>query len=141
LLNTTLIGGTHPSHPKTNGQHTSLTGIMPLLALWQSNPEAVTAFTVEQLVATAGDGKLRDSSECSNELRTYLAQVGSDKLAQYAEHCLAESFTKSGMVLQDVVNELGRRLEYNVLNGRIKGHLMRSAMTACGRVRKGTRSS
>jgi hypothetical protein len=94
---------------------------MPLLALWQSNPEAVTALNVEQLVATAGDGKLRDASDCSNELRGYLAQVGSDKLAEYAEHCLAESFSKSGMVLQDVVNELGRRLEYNVANGRYQG--------------------
>jgi hypothetical protein len=94
---------------------------MPLLALWQANPEAVTALNVEQLVATAGDGKLRDASECSQELRAYLAQVGSDKLAEYAEHCLTESFTKSGMVLQDVVNELGRRLEYNVANGRYQG--------------------
>jgi hypothetical protein len=94
---------------------------MPLLALWQANPEAVTALNVEQLVSTAGDGKLRDASDCSTELRAYLAQVGSDKLAEYAEHCLTESFSKSGMVLQDVVNELGKRLEYNVANGRYQG--------------------
>jgi hypothetical protein len=94
---------------------------LPLLALWQSNPEAVTALSVEQLVATAGDGKLRDGNTCSEELRSYLAQAEVDRLASYAEYCLAQSFPKSGMVLQDVVNELGRRLEYGVTNGRYQG--------------------
>lgn len=94
---------------------------MPLLALWKSNPDAVAALNVEQLVATAGDGKLKDGTDCSVELRAYLAQVTSDKLAEYAEHCLGEAFAKGGMVLQDVVNELGRRLEYNVANGRYQG--------------------
>jgi hypothetical protein len=94
---------------------------MPLLSLWKSNPEAVTALNIEQLVATSGDGKLKDSSECSTELRAYFSQVSSDRLAEYAEHCLTASFVKSGMVLQDVVNELGRRLEYTVVNGRYQG--------------------
>src|SRR5207253_1833076 len=31
------------------------------------------------------------------------------------------NFTKSGMVLQDLVNELGRRLDYSVRNGRYQG--------------------
>lgn len=94
---------------------------MPLLALWASNPEAVTQLSVEQVVATAGDGKLRDDSDCSRELRQYLSQVTTERLAAYAEHCLATPFPKSGLVLQDVVNELGRRLEYKATNGRYQG--------------------
>lgn len=94
---------------------------MPLLSLWGSNPSAVTQLTVEQVVATAGDGKLRDDSVCSSELRQYFAQVSSERLAAYAEHCLSSAFGKSGLALQDVVNELGRRLDYQVENGRYQG--------------------
>lgn len=94
---------------------------MPLLALWGSNPEAVTQLSIEQIVATAGDGKLRDDSDCSRELRQYLSQASSDRLAEFAEHCLATPFLKSGLVLQDVVNEPGRRLEYKATNGRYQG--------------------
>lgn len=47
---------------------------MPLLALWASNPEAVTQISIEQIVAIAGDGKLWDDSDCSRELRQYLSR-------------------------------------------------------------------
>jgi hypothetical protein len=94
---------------------------MALLTLWSSNPDAVLSLSVEQIVATAGDGKLRDNSECSGELRAFLSQVTSDKLAEYADYCLISGFNKSGMVLQDIVNELGRRLDYEVTNGRYQG--------------------
>ena len=94
---------------------------MPLIAVWTSNPSAVGEFSIEQIVATAGDGNLKDDSDCSQELRAYLAQVSSRKLVDYAEHCLSLTFSKSGMVLQDLVNEFGRRLDYSVINGRYQG--------------------
>ena len=94
---------------------------MPLLSLWASNPETVTQLNIEQILANAGNGKLTDESNSSHELREYLSQVTSDKLSEYANHCLATSFQKSGLVLQDVVNELGRRLDYQVENGRYQG--------------------
>lgn len=80
---------------------------MPLLALWSSNPAAISLFTIEQVVATAGSGELRDNSDCSEELREYLSQTTTVKLAEYVERCLVAHFPKSGMVLQDLVNELG----------------------------------
>ena len=58
---------------------------MPLLPLWSSAPEQVNTLSIEQIVATAGDGKLRDDTECSRELRAFLSQVSSEKLAEYAE--------------------------------------------------------
>ena len=94
---------------------------MPLLSLWESNPETVSEFTIEQIVSAAGDGKLQDASLCSNELREYVSQISSEKIDQYIDQCLAKSFNKSGMVLQDLVNELGRRLDYQVTNGRYQG--------------------
>lgn len=94
---------------------------MPLLALWTSNRDAVGEFSVEQVVASAGDGTLRDGSVCSEELRTYLAQVPTSKIATYVDQCLGFSIGKGGLILQDLVNELGRRLEYRVTNGRYQG--------------------
>lgn len=94
---------------------------MPLLSIWQTNPAAISAFSIEQVVSTAGNGDLRDRSECSAELRTYLAEVPLDRLESYLEHCLTHAFQKSGWVLQDIVNELGRRLDYGVSHGRYQG--------------------
>jgi hypothetical protein len=94
---------------------------MPLISLWKSAPDAVAEMTIQQIVGTAGDGRLLDRSACSAELRQYLRGVSSADLARYVEQCLGSTFDKSGMVLQDLVNELGRRLEYEVTDGRYQG--------------------
>ncbi|MEJ7849680.1 MAG: hypothetical protein WKF92_16470, partial [Pyrinomonadaceae bacterium] len=94
---------------------------MPLLSIWASNPETILDFTIEQVVSTAGNGKLLDESECSKELREFLSQVSSEKLAEYADYCLITKFDNNGKILQEVVNELGRRLDYGVVNGRYQG--------------------
>lgn len=59
--------------------------------------------------------------ECSEELRAFLRRAPSDRLFRYVEACLEEGFDKSGQVLQDVVNELGRRLDFEVRNGAYAG--------------------
>ena len=94
---------------------------MPLIALWESNSTVVDQFSIEQVVATAGNGELKDGSLCSTELRSFLAQVPTPKLSGYVERCLSYGFSKSGMVLQDLINELGRRLDFSVENGRYQG--------------------
>jgi hypothetical protein len=94
---------------------------MPLLAFWDSNPDEVSQTSIEQIVAMAGDGNLKDNSVCCKELREYLTQAATAKLAEYVEHCLSTSFAKGGLVFQDLVNELGRRLDYKVTNGRYQG--------------------
>jgi hypothetical protein len=94
---------------------------MPLLSFWGSNPSEVMQLTIEQIVANAGDGKLRDESLCSSELRQYLTQVSTELLAAYTGYCLGVAFVNNGFALQDVVNELGRRLDYHVENGRYRG--------------------
>lgn len=94
---------------------------MALLSIWANSSGEVLSLSIRQIVAMAGDGRLLDNSECSTELRTFLSEVPSEKLAEYANFCLTDSFDKSGETLQDVVNELGRRLDYNVKNGRYQG--------------------
>lgn len=76
---------------------------------------------IKQIVTISGDGRLTDDSLCSNELRTFLSQVVTEKLEEYADYCLKNKFERNGCVLQDIVNELGRRLDYDVTNGRYQG--------------------
>jgi len=94
---------------------------MPRLSVWKSNRDEVLKMSVEQVVSIAGDGNLRDQAESSEELRLFFRSVPSDRLFTYSRHCLENSFTKSGPVLQDILNELGRRLDFDVENGLYQG--------------------
>jgi hypothetical protein len=94
---------------------------MPLIDIWRSNPDSIKSYAIRQVLAIAGDGRIRDESNCAAELRAYLRETTSEKLAVYALECLEDSFEDSGFVLQDVVNEIGRRLEFEVENGRYRG--------------------
>jgi hypothetical protein len=49
--------------------------------------------------------------------------------------------TKSGMVLKDIINELGRRLDCTLTNADIKARRTRSALTAFGLRPKDTQLS
>lgn len=94
---------------------------MSLILIWKSNPEVVSAYRLEQVVSSAGDGNLKDNSPCSTELREYFSMIQSEKLFTYVDECLNAKFDKSGLVLQELVNELGRRLDFEVTNGRYQG--------------------
>jgi len=56
---------------------------MPLINTWKSSPDTVSQLTIQQIVSLAGDGNLRDNSLCSQELRNYIAQIPSIKIADY----------------------------------------------------------
>src|SRR5262252_7364020 len=94
---------------------------MPLLSFWKSNHDEVLKMTVQQVVSSAGDGQLRDGTEASKEFRAYLRVCPSESLFSYAHQCLENPFDKGGIVLQDIVNELGRRLDFDVENGLYQG--------------------
>ena len=94
---------------------------MPLLDFWKTNRDAVLRMTVQQLVSSAGDGKLRDNAGSSREFREYLREAPVEKLYEYVDTCVRDGFTDSGLALQDIVNELGRRLEFEVENGLYRG--------------------
>jgi hypothetical protein len=94
---------------------------MALLSFWKSNKDEVLKQTIEQVVSNAGDGGLRDNTDCSKEFRQFLKMVPSEQLFGYARHCLETTFNKGGLVLQDIVNELGRRLDFDVEDGLYQG--------------------
>ena len=94
---------------------------MALLDLWNRTPDQLKDKQVNQLIAFAGAGKLIDGSDCSAELRAFMASVPSQNLEGYADQCLSHSFVDSGLALQDVVNEVGARIGAEVTPGRYRG--------------------
>lgn len=94
---------------------------MPLLPIFRTNPEQIHPLRIQQIITLCGDSKLRNNSDCSKELREYLSQAASEKIFEYMETCLQSSYENSGFVLQDLVNEFGRRLDYRVDNGLYQG--------------------
>lgn len=94
---------------------------MPLLDVWKSQPAEFKTRTVQQIVAFAGDGRLRDESSTCTEFRDFLDQIDSETLIRYADQCLAQPFAESGFVLQDIVNQIGKRLGFDVEFGRYRG--------------------
>lgn len=94
---------------------------MPLLDIWKKTPETVVAMSIQQIVPMAGDGSLKDGSETSAEIRGFLSEIDSHLLKKYAKQCLAQPFTDSGFILQDIINEAGRRIGLTVENGIYRG--------------------
>lgn len=78
---------------------------------------------VKQIIGILGDGKLLDGSQCSAEFRDFLSKVQVSSLKRYADECqkAGKDFEYRGQALQDIVNEVGRRLNFQVENGRYAG--------------------
>ncbi|MCI0663901.1 MAG: hypothetical protein L0220_22825, partial [Acidobacteria bacterium] len=94
---------------------------MSLTQLWQQSGDQLANKRVQQIIAIAGERKLRDGSVTSIEFREFLSQVFSDFLRRFAEECLKEPFPDSGFALQDIINQVGRRLGFAVTDGRYQG--------------------
>jgi hypothetical protein len=95
---------------------------MSLLSLWRNAPEETLTKNIRTLHQFATDsGKLKDDAQSSDEFRKFLSEVEGEQLAQYARYCVENAFPDSGQILQDVVNEIGRRLGFVVENGRYQG--------------------
>lgn len=95
---------------------------MALLDLWNSDRHQIIGKRIDQLIAFAGEGRLRDSNSTSEEFRALLNVVTSDVLGRWLDECLENRFTDFGFVLQDSCNEVGRRLGFEVMHGVYRGH-------------------
>lgn len=96
---------------------------MSLIDLWRNDRQQLTEKQFQQIIAFAGGGKLTDGGEASTELREFLRYVSSDVVSGYISQCLDDSFPDSGLALQDLVNEIGRRLDLSVIHGRYRGSI------------------
>jgi len=94
---------------------------MSLIDWWTKDKHQLAEKQVYQVIAFAGDGRLGDKAQATVEFREFLRSIPSELLSKYASQCLLESFTDSGLALQDIVNEIGRRLAFTVTPGRYRG--------------------
>lgn len=95
---------------------------MPLIEIWKATPDTIRAMNVSAIlnIATNGD-RLRDGTDGAREFREFLSQTDAKKLGEFAVCCVENPFQDSELVLQDLVNEMGRRLSFKVENGRYQG--------------------
>jgi len=94
---------------------------MSLIELWGKNKRDLGSKRVKQIIAIAGDGQLKDDNAASREFREFLSYVPTEILERYIKECLEAKFDDSGMVLQDIVNQVGKRLGFQVTDGRYRG--------------------
>ena len=94
---------------------------MALTDLWTKSKDELSTKQVQQIIAIAGEGRLRDGNSTSAEFRHFLAAIPSELVARYAAECIATAFTDSGLTLQDLVNQIGVRLGFDVTFGRYRG--------------------
>jgi hypothetical protein len=111
---------------------------MPLLAFWESNPDEVGQTSIEQIVAMAGDGNLRDGSHCSTRMygfascvrnsagRSAQDSVGAKHYDYRAKHLLAYSFSRNSKwfdcppIAESVATAPTGRISYFARLGSIK---------------------
>ena len=94
---------------------------MDLVTLARNNPEAFEKKTIDQIVAITDDGKLHDGSECARQVREFLKFQTAARIVAYANYCLKHSSELNNAALQDIVNEIGRRLEFDIAYGKYFG--------------------
>ncbi|HVR97736.1 MAG TPA: hypothetical protein VMW27_14040 [Thermoanaerobaculia bacterium] len=94
---------------------------MSLAKMWTTSSDQLRDKHIQQIISFAGKGKLLDGSVASLELREFLEIIPLDILRGYAEGCLQSSFPDNGLALQDIVSEIGRRLEFEIERGPYRG--------------------
>ncbi|MGA2625752.1 MAG: hypothetical protein ABSF63_01650 [Candidatus Bathyarchaeia archaeon] len=97
---------------------------MTLVEMWTNNKEGIRNKTLAQILAFAGEGKLADGNDCSREFRDLVSSLSLDILKGFANQALASKesdFPDRSYALQDLVNELGKRLGFSVQYGLYRG--------------------
>jgi len=89
--------------------------------LWTNNKDMILGKSVQQIIAFCAEGKLTDGSRASSEFRGFLKSITSEMLSSYATECLEKKFDDSGFALQDIVNQIGARIGFNIQDGLYRG--------------------
>jgi len=92
--------------------------------LLDSDSESVNNMKLKQIIVLAGDGIITHKNSFE-ELRMFFAKIDATMICKFMKECLSEEkedkFDGRGFVLQDLINEVGNRLGYNVTHGLYKG--------------------
>lgn len=94
---------------------------MSNIPLWQQDKKNFKEKTIDQILAFCGTGKLGNNNKTSLELQRFLDSMSPEMLKKYANDCLITPFKDSGLVLQDIINQIGKRIGFNVTYGLYRG--------------------
>lgn len=92
-----------------------------ILEIYKQNKQLILDKSIRQVLSFAGDGKLRNNNETCQEFRELLSVIPTEYLVKYANECLDDKFDDSGLVLQDIINQAGKRLDFKVEYGLYQG--------------------
>ena len=92
-----------------------------LIDLYKNNKDFFNEKKIQNILPICGDGKLRDDSKASLEFRAFLKIIPTELLIRYSQDCLSDSFADGGIVFQDIINQMGSRLNYEVEYGLYQG--------------------
>lgn len=87
-----------------------------LIEMWEEDKDNIESKSVSQLVKFTGNGNLNSYNTCK-QIRDYFSVIDSNKLASYAKECIDTKFPEGGFILQDIINEIGKRLDFEVQFG------------------------
>jgi hypothetical protein len=89
--------------------------------LWTKSRDTFEKKLLSQILSFAGDGRLKDDNTTSTEFRELLDQVPSSLLKKFGDSCLTDKFEDNGFALQDIINQIGKRLGFTVEHGLYRG--------------------
>jgi len=92
-----------------------------LIDHWQANQAEFQTKKVHQILTWAGDGHLLDGNTASLDFRNLLKQLPVEVLKAYSDECVVGAFKDSGLALQDIINEVGHRLDFQMTHGKYRG--------------------
>ena len=92
-----------------------------ILEVYKQNKQFILDKSIRQVLSLAGDGRLRNNNETCQEFRELLSVIPTEYLVKYANECLDNKFDDSGLVLQDIINQAGKRLDFKIEYGLYQG--------------------
>lgn len=92
--------------------------------LWDNDSASLRDMKLKQIIVLAGDGII-NHKDTYEELRLFFTKIDTALIYKLMKECISEEkddkFDGRGFVLQDLINEVGRRLGYEVIHGLYKG--------------------
>jgi hypothetical protein len=92
-----------------------------ITSLWLTSKETFETKALPQILSFAGDGRLKDANSTSTEFRELLQQIPTKLIKNFANSCLIDKFEDSGFALQDIINQIGFRLGFEIEHGLYRG--------------------
>ncbi len=95
-----------------------------LISAWNDSKQKPFLMSLKQVVSIAGDGSL-ENAESIQELREFFEAIDLNTMERLLKECYSkekkDKFDTRGFAFQDLINEMGKRLGYQVEYGLYRG--------------------